>query len=90
MRSQHEEDEMPRSPHRRSRVPAVLALVVLLGSLSLVGCGDPATIPPIPRRRTADPVQKVRRGIDPAKVKNPAAGPAEPGKLPPGRGRAID
>jgi hypothetical protein len=90
MRSQHEEDEMACSLPKRSRITAVLALAALLGSLPLEGCDNPGTIPPIGRRRTTDPVQKVRRGVNPSKVKNPAASPAEPGKLPPGRGRAMD
>jgi hypothetical protein len=90
MRSQSEENDMCCSLLKSNRVPAVLALVALLGPLPLAGCDNPGTIPPIGRRPTADPVQKVRRGIDPSKVKNPAASPADLGKPSPGRGRAID
>jgi hypothetical protein len=90
MRSQCEEDEMACSLLKRSRVPAVLVIAAPLGLLLLAGCENPGTIPPIAHRRTADPVQKVRRGIDPSKLKNPSASPGEPGKLPPGRGRAMD
>jgi hypothetical protein len=90
MRSHFEEDEMPCSLLKRSRVPAVLVIAASLGLLPLAGCDNPGTLPPIGRRRTADPVQKVRRGVDPSKFKNPAAGPAEPGKLGPARGRRPD
>ena len=78
------------SPLKKNCVNATLALAAILGLLPLAGCDNPGTIPPIGRRRTADPVQKVRRGIDPSKAKNPVASPGEPGKLPPGRGRAMD
>ena len=88
--SKDEEDEMSRSPLKKNCVNATLALAAVLGLLPLVGCDNPGALPPIGRRRTADPVQKVRRGVDPAKVKNPVASPGEPGKLPPGRGRAMD
>jgi hypothetical protein len=81
---------MSRPPFTRSRVPARRAIVALLGLHSLVGCDNPGEVPPIAHRRTADPVQKVRRGVDPAKVKSPPASPAEPGKPGPGRGRAMD
>jgi hypothetical protein len=90
-RSQDEEDEMSCLSLEKHRVKTmILALAILLGSLPLVGCDNPGTIPPIAGRRMADPVQKVRRGIDPSKLKDPSASPAEPGKLPPGRGRAMD
>jgi hypothetical protein len=87
MRSHFEENEMSESLLKRSRVPAVFVVATLLGLLPLAGCDNPGTLPPIGRRRTADPVQKVRRGIDPSKTKNPAASPTEPGKLGPARGR---
>ena len=77
-------------PLKKHRDKTILALAVLLGSPPMAGCGDPETVAPIAGRRTADPVQKVRRGIDPSKLKNPSASPGEPGKLPPGRGRAMD
>jgi hypothetical protein len=88
--SQHEEDEMSCSPLKKNCANATLALAAVLGLLLLEGCDNPGALPPVGRRRTADPVQKVRQGVDPAKVKNPVASPGEPGKLPPGRGRAMD
>ena len=81
---------MSRSPLKKNCVNATLALAAVLGLLPLEGCDNPGSIPPIGRRRAADPVQKVRRGVDPSKVKNPSAATSEPGKLPPGRGRAMD
>jgi hypothetical protein len=81
---------MSRPPLRSRCILAVLVIAAPLGLLPLVGCDNPGTLPPIAHRRTADPVQKVRRGVDPSKLRNPAASPAEPGKLPPGRGRAMD
>jgi hypothetical protein len=81
---------MSRPPLKKNWVNATLALAALLGPLPLQGCDNRGTIPPIGRRRTADPVQKARRGVDPSKVKNPSAAPGEPGKLLPGRGRAMD
>jgi hypothetical protein len=79
---------MSRPPLRRSCILAVLVIAAPLGLLPLVGCDNPGTIPPIGRRRTAAAVQKLRRGVDPSKLRNPAASPAEPGKLPPaGAGR---
>jgi hypothetical protein len=90
MSLQHEEDEMACSLLNRSRNPAVLSLPALLGLLSLAGCDNPGTLPPIGRRRMADLVPKLRRDIDPSKVKDPAASPADLGQPSPGRGRAID
>jgi hypothetical protein len=91
MCSQDEEDEMSCLPLKMHRVKTIiLATAIMLGSLPLVGCDNPGTMAPIAGRRAADPVQKVRRGIDPSKLKNPSASPGEPGKLPPGRGRAMD
>ena len=79
---------LPLKKHRVKTI--ILALAIILGSLPLVGCDNPGTIPPIAHRRTADPVQKVRQGVDPSKVKGPAAGPEDSGKPAPGRGRAMD
>jgi hypothetical protein len=90
MPSHFEEHEMSELLLKSGRLPVAWALVALLGPLSLEGCDNPGTVPPIGRRRAADPVQKVRRGVDPSKVKNPSAATSEPGKLPPGRGRAMD
>jgi hypothetical protein len=90
MPSYFEEDEMSESLIKRGRLPVAWALVALFGLLPLEGCDNPGTIAPIAGRRTADPVQKVSRGVDPSKVKDPSASPREPGKLPPGRGRAMD
>jgi hypothetical protein len=90
MRSHCEEDEMARSLLKRSRVAAVLVIAAPLGLLPLAGCENPGTIPPIAHRRTADLVQKVRRGVDPSKVKGAAASPEDSGKPAPGRGRAMD
>ena len=81
---------MSRSPLKKNCVNATLALAAVLGLLPLEGCDNPGSIPPIAGRRTADPVQKVRRGVDPSKVKNPSASPRERGKPGPGRGRAMD
>ena len=81
---------MSRSPLKKNCVNATLALAAVLGLLPLAGCDNPGSIPPIAHRRAAEPVQKVRRGIDPSKVKNPSAAPGEPGKLPPGPGRGMD
>jgi hypothetical protein len=78
------------SPPKRNRTPAKLVLVALLGPLPLTGCDNPGTIAPIAHRRTADPVQKVRRGVDPSKAANTSASPGDPGKPAPGRGRAMD
>jgi hypothetical protein len=90
MRSQHEEDEMSRSPHQRSCIPAVLVIAALLGPLTLVSCDNPGEIPPIGRRHTADPVSKVRAGVRSSEAKGPAGIPGEPGKLGPARGRRGD
>ena len=81
---------MSRSLPKRNRIPAMSVLIALLGPLPLTGCDNPGTIPPIAHRRTADPVQKVRQGVDPSKVKSPAASPEDSGKPAPGRGRAMD
>jgi hypothetical protein len=82
---------MSYSPLKRSRVLAAWVLVALIGPLSLGGCGHPAEgtvqIATESRHLGTDPVQKVSRGVDRLKLKDPSA-PAEPGKLGPGRGRA--
>jgi hypothetical protein len=82
---------MSESLLKRGRSPVVWALAALLGLLPLGGCGHPAEgtvqVAPESRHRGTDPATKVRRGVDPSKLKDPSA-PAEPGKLGPGRGRA--
>ena len=78
------------SPLKKNCVNATLALAAVLGLLPLEGCDNPGSIPPIAGRRTADPVQKVRRGVDPSKIKGPAVGLGDSGKPAPGRGRAMD
>ena len=79
---------LPLKMHRVKTI--ILALAIMLGSLPLVGCDNPGTMAPIAGRRAADPVQKVRQGVDPSKVKGPAASPEDAGKPAPGRGRAMD
>jgi hypothetical protein len=73
---------------KRGRIPAVLVIATLLGLLPLAGCDNPGTLSPIARRRTADPVYKVRAGVRSSEAKGSAAIPGEPSKLGPARGRA--
>ncbi len=69
---------------------ASLALSLTLLLLPIPGCGHPAEgtiqIDPAARRLGTDPVTRERR--DAKKYKQIKLGPVEPGKLPPGRGRA--
>jgi hypothetical protein len=76
------------------RTSAVLALMVVLGSLPAAGCGQSALgtiqVAPEARHRGTDPVAKERRDARRWKAKSVTAKYAEPGKLSPGRGRASD
>jgi hypothetical protein len=76
------------SPRKKSRVPAVLALVAVLGPLA--GCDSPGIMPPIARRRTTDPVSKVRPGVKVSKADGHSATPGESRTLIPARGRMPD
>ena len=82
---------MPDSLLTRKHLPALWAFAALLGLLPLGGCGHPAEgtvqVAPESRHRGTDAATKVKRGINPAKLKDPST-PAEPGTLGPGRGRA--
>jgi hypothetical protein len=68
---------------------------LLISSLPVSGCGNPAEgtvkIAPEARRRSADPVYKVRPGVRASKPNGPAADvPGVPGKQSPGRWRGLD
>jgi hypothetical protein len=69
---------------------ATLALALILLPLPITGCGYQAEgtvqVDPAARRLGTDPVTKERP--DAKKYKQTELAPVEPGKLPPGRGRA--
>jgi hypothetical protein len=85
-----EEVNMSRLLVMRHRPGAAVAVASLVLSLPLTGCGHPAEgtvhIDPSARRLGTDPVTKER--ADAKKYKQTDLAPVEPGKLPPGRGRA--
>jgi hypothetical protein len=93
MHSDREGDGMSDSPPRRGLLPTIGLSVALLLTLPLAGCGNPGEgtvqVSPNSRHLGADSVTKQRPGAGGFKsVGTPE--PAEPGKLPPGRGRASD
>jgi hypothetical protein len=78
---------MPCSPNQSHRRSAAWALVALLGLPPLGGCGPAqgtVQVAPESRHRGTDTPTKVRSGVDPSKLQDPAA-PTE--NLPLGRGR---
>ena len=83
---------MPCFRFKRNHINELLMLAVLLGSLPFLGCGNPGEgtiqIPPGARHLGTDAVTKQRP--DAGKYKKAAPAPAEPGKLPPGRGRMSE
>jgi hypothetical protein len=93
MHPDREEDGMSNSPPRTGLLPDIGLSVALLLALPLAGCGNPGEgtvqVSPNSRHLGADPVTKQRPGTSGVKSKGTLE-PAEPGKLPPGRGRASD